>query len=195
MNEEGGNIGGDNRGNVIQQNERALFRISTEGIIPAWLPIPAFSFEVVRRFPSGAEADMFPPAPVGGQPTALVNPVPPVANRIEYQDEEPSMWRRWRSFLMLAGAIPMSQEEEAVAIAQLVDMFPQYARGDLLRELRSRGSAEAVVESILADSFIGMRRNGAVSDVDSPPQDSQLGDDGSQEIAEETNLETQEVAI
>jgi uncharacterized protein YidB (DUF937 family) len=74
-------------------------------------------------------------------------------------------------------------------------MFPQYARGDLLRELRSRGSAEAVVESILADSFIGMRRNGAVSDVDSPPQDSQLGDDGSQEIAEETNLETQEVAI
>jgi hypothetical protein len=40
-----------------------------------------------------------------------------------------------------------------------------------------------------------MRRNGAVSDVDSPPQDSQLGDDGSQEIAEETNLETQEVAI
>lgn len=195
MNEEGGNIGGDNRGNIIQQNERALFRISTEGIVPTWLPIPAFSFEVVRRFPSGAEADMFPPAPVGGQPTALVNPVPPVANRIEYQDEEPSMWRRWRSFLMLAGAIPMSQEEEAVAIAQLVDMFPQYARGDLLRELRSRGSAEAVVESILADSFIGMRRNGAVSDVDSPPQDSQLGDDGSQEIAEETNLETQEVAI
>ena len=35
--------------------ERPLFRFSTEGILPAWLPIPAFSFEVVRRSPVGGE--------------------------------------------------------------------------------------------------------------------------------------------
>ena len=76
--------------------------------------------------------------------------------------QPPSFWRR---LLILVGAIPMSPEEEAAAVAQLVDMFPQYERADLLRELRERGSAEAVVESILAGSFSGVDR-GNVAVVD-----------------------------
>ena len=58
----------------------------------------------------------------------------------------------------MAGAIPMSPEEEARALAHLVDMFPQYDRSDLLRELRERGSAEAVVECILMGIFSGVPR-------------------------------------
>jgi hypothetical protein len=58
----------------------------------------------------------------------------------------------------LAGAIPMSPEEEARALAQLVDMFPQYDRSDLLRELRERGSSEAVAEAILMGIFAGVPR-------------------------------------
>jgi hypothetical protein len=52
----------------------------------------------------------------------------------------------------------MSPEEEAAALEQLVDMFPQYDRGDLSRELRARGSAEAVVESVLLGVFSGTPR-------------------------------------
>jgi hypothetical protein len=63
-----------------------------------------------------------------------------------------------RRLLVLAGAIPMSPEEEAAALAQLVDMFPQYDRSDLLRELRERGSAEAVTEAILVGVFSGVPR-------------------------------------
>ena len=39
-------------------------------------------------------------------------------------------------------------------------MFPQYDRSDLLRELRARGSAEAVVESVLLGLFTGTPRGG-----------------------------------
>ena len=47
-----------------QAQERALFRLSTERFIPHWLPIPAVSFEVVRRFPNGgAEDEAVPPSP------------------------------------------------------------------------------------------------------------------------------------
>ena len=54
----------------------------------------------------------------------------------------------------------MSPEEEAIAMEQLVDMFPQYERSDLLRELRARRSAEAVVESVLLGVFSGVARGG-----------------------------------
>jgi len=194
MDDDQGNTGAENRGNVLQHNERALFRLSTEGLFPVWLPIPALSFEVVRRVPSAAEAETVPPNPSGGQPAAHTDNLPPVVNRRDDQVEEPSTWSRWRRLLMLAGAISMSQEEENLAVAQLVDMFPQYARDDILRELRDRGSAEAVVESILVGAFVGMRRNGAISDGDPPQQESRLGDDASQEIGEETNMEIEEVA-
>jgi len=113
-------------------NERALFRFSTEGILPNWLPLPAFSFEVVRR-------------PTPEQPQ---------------QRNEPSFWRR---LLLLTGTIPMSPQEEADALEQLVDMFPQYDRGDLRRELRERGSAEGVAEIILMGLFAGQPIDGALS--------------------------------
>jgi hypothetical protein len=53
----------------------------------------------------------------------------------------------------------MSPEEESIALNHLSDMFPQYDRSALLRELRDRGSAEGVVESILGGNFIGVTRN------------------------------------
>lgn len=118
--------------------ERALFRLSTEGLLPNWLPIPAFSFEVVRRFPNGTEG-------------------PDNEQRQEQEQETPPSF--WRRFLILAGAIPMSPEEESIALNHLSDMFPQYDRSALLRELRDRGSAEGVVESILGGNFIGVTRN------------------------------------
>ena len=151
-------------GNVQQnQNERALFRFSTEGILPVWLPLPAFSFEVVRRPPLGTElaGDNVVPPQIQQQQNLGNNDINgPLQNQQDGQP--PSFWRR---LLILVGAIPMSPEEEAAAVAQLVDMFPQYERADLLRELRERGSAEAVVESIFAGRFSGVDR-GNVAVVD-----------------------------
>jgi len=165
---------GDNRAANIahNQNERALFRFSTEGILPSWLPLPAFSFEVVRRPPSGIEVggdavppQMQQPAPQQQQPPQQgignnIN-INTIAQQNQQQEQQQSFWRR---LLVLTGAIPMSPEEEAAAIAQLVDMFPQYERADLLRELRERGSAEAVVESIITGVFSGIDRGGTVDD-------------------------------
>jgi hypothetical protein len=111
--------------------EHALFRFSTENIFPAWLPLPAFSFEVVRRPPLAVADAEFPPL-----------------NR-------PSFLRR---LFILIGVIPMSAEEEAMYLDQLVDMFPQYDRADFLRELRERGSSEAVVEAVLMGTFSGVPR-------------------------------------
>jgi hypothetical protein len=153
--EENGNNGNNGGG----FGEHALFRFSTEGILPAWLPLPAFSFEVVRRPPTennnnntannntGTENNVnntngdAPQAPVGAQPRATRG--------------GPSFLRR---LLILAGVVPMSVEEEASALEQLVDMFPQYDRADLLRELRARGSAEGVVEAVLMGVFQGVQR-------------------------------------
>jgi hypothetical protein len=114
--------------------EHALFRFSTESIFPSWLPLPSFSFEVVRRPPLAVGADAEAPPP----------------NR-------PSFLRR---LFILIGVIPMSTEEEAMYLDQLVDMFPQYERADLLRELRERGSSEAVVEAVLMGIFSGVPRGG-----------------------------------
>ena len=149
--------------NLGQQNERALFRLSTEGLFPQWLPIPQFSFEVVRRFPPGMPELDTPNNENDRQDEvqAQLNPGQEVQER-----DEPSIWRR---ILTMAGALPMSQEEENSALASLVDMFPQYNRDDLLRELRDRGSAEAVVESVLGGSFIGAQvgiRTEVVANID-----------------------------
>jgi hypothetical protein len=159
----------------IVAGEHALFRFSTEGFVPAWLPVPAFSFEVVRR-PSAQPQSPTPGIePQQGQEEGDLAPTNEVA--AENTDESPRLVERiqaptvqaqqqhdegqqsfLRRFLVLAGAIPMSPEEEARAIAQLVDMFPQYDRGDLLREVRARGSAEAVAEAVLMGIFSGVPR-------------------------------------
>ena len=156
------------------QDERALFRFSTEGILPAWLPIPAFSFEVVRRTPIADDPNRT-EQPQQDQETdqqgniaADQNNAIPAAE----QQDGPSIWRR---FLILTGAISMSPEEEAMTIAQLVDMFPQYDRADLLRALRQHGSSEAVADSILNGSFLGAAREGSFSDVAEPSRVQQEG--------------------
>mmetsp|Transcript_7440 Transcript_7440/g.8613 ORF Transcript_7440/g.8613 Transcript_7440/m.8613 type:complete len:558 (+) Transcript_7440:1-1674(+) len=182
-----------------RQNERALFRFSTDGFLPPWLPFPALSFEVVRRAPQMGVADNViaaaaavlqqpaaaalqqPPGaaatgvneqPVGGPgtagPAALAtnnetdtnnnnNNVP--ANDLNNNNHQvhSSIFRR---LLQLGGILPLSPQEETMALEQLVDMFPQYDRADLLRNLRDRGSAEMVVESVLMGTFRGMPRGG-----------------------------------
>lgn len=162
---DNGNLGN----NGVGTGEHALFRFSTEGILPAWLPLPAFSFEVVRRPPAESNntntnatnnANINNPAVVenddntnngtdaAGTPAA--NAPAPRSTR-----DQPSFLRR---LLVLAGVVPMSAEEEASALEQLVDMFPQFDRADLLRELRNRGSAEGVVETVLMGAFQGVPR-------------------------------------
>jgi Zn ribbon nucleic-acid-binding protein len=113
----------------LNTGEQSLLRFSTENLLPSWLPIPAFAFEVVRR-----------------EATVVVEPTPnPEAgwqrffrrggqvqgedvnddgnNHLQPQGQQESSF--WRRVLILVGAIPMSPEEEAVALEQLVDMFPQ----------------------------------------------------------------------
>lgn len=176
--------------NIAQnQNERALFRFSTEGILPAWLPLPAFSFEVVRRPPLGTDTGGDNAGPTQMQPQQNVaNNVNNNNNNIIPQQQEEPPQSFWRRLLILAGAIPMSPEEEAAAITQLVDMFPQYERSDLLRELRERGSAEAVVESVLAGVFTGVDRGGAM-DIDDVVIEQENGEEEGDEEVEEINIE------
>lgn len=156
-----------------QAHEHALFRFSTEGILPAWLPLPAFSFEVVRRPPIPADMDNN-----NNINNNMVNnnnnenPQPgqqPQNNNDNRRDQ--SFWRR---LLVFAGAVPMSPEEEASALAQLVDMFPQYDRSALLHELRDRNSTEAVVESILMGTFTGVARGAGANFVVPPAEDAPL---------------------
>jgi hypothetical protein len=148
--------------------EHALFRFSTENIFPAWLPLPAFSFEVVRRPPNL-------PEPVDVNPN--MNNDNDAGNAVAVDNENnannnaaqgnipaaamPQQQSLLRRFLVLAGAIPMSPEEEAAALGQLVDMFPQYDRADLLRGLRERGSAEGVAEDVLSGGFAAIPRGAA----------------------------------
>jgi hypothetical protein len=147
--------------------DTSLLRFSTEGWLPSWIPVPAFSFEVVRRetpvivdrnpnpggwqrfFRRGGQVE------VNDDGTAQAQP-----QEQQQQQEEQGHTSFWRRLLILLGAIPMSPEEEAIAMEQLVDMFPQYERSDLLRELRARRSAEAVVESVLLGVFSGVARGG-----------------------------------
>lgn len=164
-----------------QPNEHALFRFSTEGILPSWLPLPAFSFEVVRRppmtmdtFDAPANNNMNNNVAAAGNGAGAVNTQAGFNNNTNNNDRQELQQQQqqqqaennnngrnqsfWRRLLLFAGVVPMSQEEEAEALAQLVDMFPQYERADLLRELRERYSAEAVVESILLGIFNGVPR-------------------------------------
>jgi hypothetical protein len=150
-------------GDPVQQpnepGEHALFRFSTEGILPAWLPLPAFSFEVVRRAPATAD-----PPTVHDANAAANNNNAADGERGNAVQQHRHLEQAQQSFLrrimQLAGAMPMSAEEEARALEQLVDMFPQFARADLMRELRERGSAEAVVETVFMGNFSGVARGG-----------------------------------
>ena len=147
--------------NNLQNVDTSLLRFSTEGWLPSWLPVPAFSFEVVRReTPVIVDQNSNPGGwqrffRRGGQMEANDNGQVPRQEQQQQQQGDTSFWRR---LFVLLGVIPMSAEEEAIALDQLVDMFPQYERSDLLRELRARRSAEAVVESILVGLFSGVPR-------------------------------------
>eukprot|EP00541_Cyclophora_tenuis_P003900 CAMPEP_0116558274 /NCGR_PEP_ID=MMETSP0397-20121206/9721_1 /TAXON_ID=216820 /ORGANISM="Cyclophora tenuis, Strain ECT3854" /LENGTH=262 /DNA_ID=CAMNT_0004083857 /DNA_START=10 /DNA_END=798 /DNA_ORIENTATION=- len=73
------------------------------------------------------------------------------------QQEQPqSSWRQL--WTVLWGTSSLTPEEEREALTQLVDMFPQYDREDLLRELRVRRSPDGVVQSILLGVFNGQPR-------------------------------------
>jgi hypothetical protein len=149
---------------VAAQNpavEDSIFRFSTEGLLPDWIPVPGFSFEIVRR-PSLApvpvavndniaNVDDALPQQHDGQPAAVPN---------QQQQQQPMEQSLLRRILLLSGIVQMSPAEEAIALEQLLDMFPQYERLDLQRALRQRGTIEAVVESILAGVFVGIPRGG-----------------------------------
>jgi hypothetical protein len=105
--------------------EQSLLRFSTEQLLPSWLPIPAFAFEVVRR-ESILVAEPNPNPEAGWQRFfrrgGQVQGEDADIDGNNQSQQEPSFWRR---VLIFVGAIPMSPEEEAVALEQLVDMFPQ----------------------------------------------------------------------
>ena len=172
MHAEGGDAVANREGNVDLPpvvappalGERALFRFTTENMFPVWLPLPAFSFEVVRR---PAMAVMLPQrreAAAGGQVqnddnnadnTDNNNAVRAAGRNNNNAVAQPSFLRR---LLLVSGIVQMTAEEERTALEQLVEMFPQYDRQDLLAALRQRGSAESVAESILLGSFVGVPR-------------------------------------
>ena len=187
------NHGNNGNGNGGGENGRALFRFSTEGMFPAWVPLPAFSFEVVRRpaAPGGGAAGVDGGALRAGRIVAGdggvdgadvvggVQPDLPTARQQQQELAAPAQQPPagegnqtggsgsaagetplWRRFLVLAGVLPMSPEEEAAALEQLTDMFPQYALSDLRSELRRLGSAEAVVEAVLTGVFVGIPHGG-----------------------------------
>ena len=160
---------------VHQVEEQALFRFSTEGILPAWLPVPAFSFEVIRRPSVGAQRVAHMQNQELQTATQGVNPVdrdssnqgevnPELQTEFEIQaqqsheGEQHAQISFFQRVLLFTGLMPISPEEEARALSQLVDMFPQYHRSDLLRELRNRGSLEAVTEAILIGTVPGVPR-------------------------------------
>jgi hypothetical protein len=171
-----GGGGGDDAVPVRQvEGERALFRFSTEGFLPAWLPVPHFSFEVIRRpAQRGAQPQNQQIQNAAPVPTQRIDPVAALSsNQEEANPELPTEPERqapqleqqqdtqlpfFQRILRITGLIPMSPEEEARALMQLVDMFPQYDRSDLSRELRNRGSVEAVTEAILMGIFSGVPR-------------------------------------
>lgn len=131
---------GDTQDNTSSINNRRdgepLFRFSTDNMLPRWIPFPSLSFEIVQR------------------PTLLNDNAIEEAVGAATNGQQPSLLRR---ILVVAGFVPMTPEEEAHAIENMLDMFPQYDRDDLLRELRRRGSPELVAESILNGSFTGTR--------------------------------------
>jgi hypothetical protein len=136
-----------------QGDDTAIFRFSTEGFIPSWLPIPSFSFEVVRR---QHPADIDEQQVTRGAEMNETDAQPDFAAPGEHANDSGTLLRRLFGF---AFGPPMTPEEEDAALEQLMEMFPQYERDDLLRELRARGSIEHVAESILLGFFSGTPRN------------------------------------
>eukprot|EP00571_Detonula_confervacea_P010581 CAMPEP_0172306084 /NCGR_PEP_ID=MMETSP1058-20130122/7225_1 /TAXON_ID=83371 /ORGANISM="Detonula confervacea, Strain CCMP 353" /LENGTH=1054 /DNA_ID=CAMNT_0013017861 /DNA_START=53 /DNA_END=3217 /DNA_ORIENTATION=+ len=162
----------------LNPGEQSLLRFSTENIFPAWLPVPAFAFEVVRRETMAVVEPN--PDPDGGwqrffRRGGQMQAVEANNNNNNQENDEGTQPQEqlqpqgetsfWRRLLILLGAIPMTPEEEGMALEQLVDMFPQYDRADLLRELRARRSAEAVAESILL-GISGLPRGGGEVDLE-----------------------------
>ena len=162
--------------------DQHVFRFSTEGIVPAWVPLPAFSFEVVRRrntnsaevveaWGSGRFINNQPEQEEGLAQVQSISQEEEGQrysndnmdvhndrnnnNREEHiQDHVPGgVWSRFVSFFSQT----MTEEEERAVLNQLSDMFPQYSRSDLQRELQRLGNAELVVESIFHGRF--ERRN------------------------------------
>jgi len=145
-----------------------VFRFSTDGIFPAWIPIPAFSFEIVRRpnpnvapaLRAGTIMD------IGGNNNNTIQQQQGNGLQLDDNDDEAGLFDR--IFNMFA-ASPMTAEQERAALNHLSDMFPQYSRDNLLSELQRLGSVEAVVESIFLGRFtdrgrdinnVGNRENG-----------------------------------
>lgn len=184
-----GTDGAPNQQTRRQQDGRdqALFSFSTENILPNWIPIPALSFEIVRRPPvNGALGNQRAAAATAGG-AGNVNP-PERPNQQRQQQGETSFWRR---LLILSGIVPMNPEEEAAALESLTDMFPQYERNDLLRELRLRGSAEGVVEAVLAGVFSGLPRGGGAAQmVDQPGGTANLFEQDDNSIIADADHET-----
>lgn len=158
---------------VHQMEEEPLFRFSTEGILPAWVPMPALSFEVVRRPPvGGQQASQIQNQEFQMAADTLTQRIAPLDMDSLNQDDDnqevpvenppdPEQDIRLpfiQRVLLFTGLMPMSPEEEARALAQLVDMFPQYDRNDLARELQRRGSLEAVTEALLIGIVPGVPR-------------------------------------
>jgi len=140
----------------VAAGERALFRFSTENMFPVWMPLPAFSFEVVRR-PANIVNAAVAAAPGNNAAAAAVNANNNAAARNNNVNDNNNAAVQQQTFLrrllLLSGVVQMTAEEERVALEQLVDMFPQYDRQDLVAALRQRGSAEAVAETVLLGSF------------------------------------------
>eukprot|EP00590_Aulacoseira_subarctica_P000170 CAMPEP_0172438494 /NCGR_PEP_ID=MMETSP1064-20121228/72824_1 /TAXON_ID=202472 /ORGANISM="Aulacoseira subarctica , Strain CCAP 1002/5" /LENGTH=653 /DNA_ID=CAMNT_0013187049 /DNA_START=290 /DNA_END=2251 /DNA_ORIENTATION=- len=138
-------------------NENALFRFTTDGLLPQWLPLPAFSFEIVRRQPNSLIRQNDNTSDNITSGTDRVESDPSTASEFEdmLHENQESFLRR---LLGIIFAPQMSPEEENGALAQLVEMFPQYERDDLRRELQSRRSIENVAESILLGAFSGLPR-------------------------------------
>jgi len=172
MDENNNNNGTSNT--VAAQEGSRLFRLSSEGILPAWVPLPAFSFEVVRRpHPNDVSMLLRNGLIFGGfdgtdqdhtregnnhdndndadNRAAIENDgddnTGEVSNNARGGGREAigSRWSRLVRSWLGAGNI----ERERVAVNQLSDMFPQHSREELSLELqRFGGNAELVVESI-----------------------------------------------
>lgn len=156
---------------VSREQPDPLFRFSTEGLFPSWIPLPAFSLEVVRRpIPHPPlvttrlgrvnddvnNEELRLPLERSGidhnQTSEVLN-----QNRTmqEEQDQRSVQQSLFHRFLVAAGITTnaLGPEEEEALVDQLSDMFPQFHRLDLRECLRQRGSAQSVVEVILTGLF------------------------------------------
>ena len=139
---------------AVQQglDDTEIFRFLTEAFIPSWLPIPLFSFEVVRRQQTAPTAF----TTANNHEAELAEGQRPETITQDTSENEVGVLQRLFGF---AFGPPLTPEEEEAAVVQLQEMFPQYERDDLVRELRRRGSIEQVAESILLGFFSGIPRN------------------------------------